>query len=85
VVAPRRPRRRANAGRPWPHHPGTAETFDRLRASLGAAEFEHNWAGARQGRATTSEVTTAIPDVVGRPAIAFEQFAADYADRFTRC
>ena len=40
---------------------------------------------ARQGRATTSEVTTAIPDVVGRPAIAFEQFAADYADRFTRC
>ena len=40
---------------------------------------------AHYARGEASEVTTAIPDVVGRPAIAFEQFAADYADRFTRC
>jgi uncharacterized protein YbjT (DUF2867 family) len=40
---------------------------------------------AHYARGEASEVTTAIPDVVGRPAIAFEQFAADYADRFTPC
>ncbi|MBV9921303.1 MAG: winged helix-turn-helix domain-containing protein [Pseudonocardia sp.] len=55
-------------GRPWPHHPGSAETLDRLRASLSAAEFERNWAGgARLGRATHDELPDEWVEGAGPP------------------
>lgn len=38
---------------------------------------------AHYSRGEASEVTTAVEDVTGRPAIPFARFAADHADRFT--
>jgi hypothetical protein len=44
-------------GRPWPHHPGTTATLDRLRASLSPAEYDRNWdSGTRLGRDTLDDL-----------------------------
>jgi hypothetical protein len=38
-------------GRPWPHHPGTAEMLQQLRASMNGSDYHRNWArGQRLGR-----------------------------------